>query len=188
MPMIVKTGAGNAAAAVQAVADEEFQAMAIGDVSAFLRLLAPDAAFFPPNETPKSGSAVAGWIGEFLRGYAVEFLQSHHDEVWLADTWAVLRTSFRWRVAPRAGGDAFVRSGNTVRLFGKGDTGAWRLVREIWATYPATQQVARKTMPEGSCLEIQHGEGEDAGRTAASAPGAPEAQAVGKFTRGLGQC
>jgi ketosteroid isomerase-like protein len=126
------------ATAVKAVADEEFRAMARGDLAAFLRLLAPDVVFFPPNESPKSGSAVAPWIGEFLSGYTVDFQQYHHDDVFLADRWALLRTSFKWRVAPRAGGDALVRLGNTVRLFRQDDKGVWQLAREIWTTYPAT--------------------------------------------------
>jgi ketosteroid isomerase-like protein len=127
-----------AASAVKAVADEEFAAMAKGDVTAFLGLLAPDVMFFPPNEPPKFGSAVAPWIREFLSGYRVEFQQHQHDDVLLTDHWALLRTGFRWRVAPRAGGDALVRLGNTVRLFQQDDSGAWQLAREIWTTYPAT--------------------------------------------------
>jgi ketosteroid isomerase-like protein len=138
MPVTAEMNAGSAAAAVQAVADDEFRAMASGDVAAFLRILAPDVVFFPPNEAPKSGPGVAPWIGEFLRGYTVEFQQHRHDDVLLADTWALLRTSFSWRVAPRAGGDAVVRLGNTVRLFRRDDAGAWQLAREIWTTYPAT--------------------------------------------------
>jgi ketosteroid isomerase-like protein len=126
------------ATAVKAVADEEFRAMARGDLAAFLRLLAPDVVFFPPNEPPRSGSAVAPWIGEFLSGYTVDFQQYHHDDVLLSDRWALLRTSFKWRVAPRAGGDALVRLGNTVRLFRQDDKGVWQLAREIWTTYPAT--------------------------------------------------
>jgi ketosteroid isomerase-like protein len=127
-----------AARAVRGVADEEFTAMAKGDIKSFLGLLAPDVIFFPPNEPPKSGSAVAPWIHEFLRGYTVEFQQHQHDDVFLADGWALLRTGFRWQVTPRAGGDALVRLGNTVRLFRQDDTGAWQLAREIWTTYSAT--------------------------------------------------
>lgn len=139
MAVAAEADAGRAATAVKAVADEEFRAMASGDVPAFLHLLAPDVVFFPPNEPPKAGSAVAPWIGDFLSGYTVEFEQHHHDEVLLADDWALLRTGFRWRVTPRAGGDAFARLGNTVRLFRRDDGGAWQLAREIWTTYPAPQ-------------------------------------------------
>jgi len=127
-----------AAAAVRAVADDEFRAMATGDVEAFARLLAPDAIFFPPNEPPKSGPAVAPWIGAFLGAYGVCFEEQHHDDVLLADGWALLRTGFRWKVTPRAGGEAIDRLGNTVRVFRQDEAGAWRLAREIWTTYPAT--------------------------------------------------
>lgn len=124
--------------AVEAVADEEFQTMERGDTPGFLRLLAPDAVFFPPNEPPKSGAAVEPWIGEFLTQYTVRFEQHRHEDVVLGDRWAVLSTSFRWRVTPRDGGDAIIRLGNTVRLFRHSDLGAWQLAREIWSTYPAT--------------------------------------------------
>jgi ketosteroid isomerase-like protein len=137
MLVTMQGAGGSAATAVQAVADEEFRAMASGDVAAFLRLLAADVVFLPPNEAPKSGSAVAPWIEEFLRGYTVEFQLHHHDDVFLAGSWALLRTSFRWRVAPRAAGDALVRLGSTVRLF-RQDAGVWKLAREIWATYPTS--------------------------------------------------
>jgi len=124
--------------AVTGVADEEFHAMACGDVAAFLRILAPDVVFFPPNEVPKSGAAVATWIGAFLTGYEVEFLQHAHDEVLLAEDWALLRTSFRWKVVARASREDFVRLGNTVRVFRRQEDGRWQLAREIWTTYPAT--------------------------------------------------
>ncbi len=131
-------GSENTDRAVEAVADEEFQAMERGDTAGFLRLLAPDAVFFPPNESPISGPAVGPWIGEFLSRYTVRFEQHRHEDVLLADRWAVLCTGFRWRVVPQDGGDAIVRLGNTVRLFRQNDTGAWQLAREIWNTYPAT--------------------------------------------------
>jgi ketosteroid isomerase-like protein len=126
------------AAAVTAVADDEFRAMETGDVAALARLLAPDAIFFPPNEPPKSGATVAPWLGDFLRAFAVRFEERHHDDVLLADGWAVLRTGFRWKVTPRSGGAAIDRRGNTVRVFRQDAAGAWRLSREIWTTYPAT--------------------------------------------------
>jgi ketosteroid isomerase-like protein len=138
MPVTLETAGDTPAAAVLAVADEEFRAMASGDVAAFLHVLAPDVVFFPPNDAPKSGQKIAPWIGEFLKGYAVEFEQHQHDDVLVADNWAVLCTSFRWRVSPRAGGDALLRLGNTVRLFRRHEAGAWQLAREIWTTYPAT--------------------------------------------------
>ena len=110
--------------------------MAAGDVDGFLRILTPDAVFFPPNVAPKSGAAVAPWISEFLNGYNVEFQEHRHDEVLVAEQWALLRTSFRWRVTPLLSGDAFVRLGNTVRVFRQDSTQSWRLAREIWTTYP----------------------------------------------------
>jgi ketosteroid isomerase-like protein len=128
----------SAVAAVKATADDEFRAMATGDVAAFERLLAPDATFFPPNEPPKSGPAVVPWIGAFLGAYVVLFEEQHHDDVLLANGWALLRTGFRWKVTPRTGGAAIDRLGNTVRVFRQDEAGAWRLSREIWATYPAT--------------------------------------------------
>jgi ketosteroid isomerase-like protein len=136
--MTVTTEIGGVPAEVPGVADEEFRAMACGDVAAFLSLLSPDVVFFPPNEAPRSGSAVAPWIGQFLSGYTVEFLSYRHDECFLAEGRALLRTSFKWRVTPRAGGEDFVRQGNSMRVFRQDETGAWLLTREIWTTYPAT--------------------------------------------------
>jgi ketosteroid isomerase-like protein len=124
------------AAGVLAVADDEFRAMGSADITSFLRLLAPDVVFFPPNDSPKSGCEVAPWIREFLEGYAVDFEEHHHDDVLLFGSWAFLRTRFRWKVSPRGGGDPLVRLGNTVRLFRRSDTEAWQLAREIWTTYP----------------------------------------------------
>jgi ketosteroid isomerase-like protein len=132
------TATENAAATVKAIADEEFQAMARGDVASFLGLLAPDVAFFPPNTPPKSGSAVEPWIAEFLADFSVEFQQCQHHETLLGAGWAELRTAFRWKVTPRRGGEAVVRMGNTVRLFRQDESGTWKLAREIWTTYPAT--------------------------------------------------
>ena len=133
----MQAGSEEAATAVRAVADEEFDAMAKGDVAAFLRLLAPDAVFFPPNEPPKSGPEVAPWIGGFLSGFTVQFQERRHEDVLLGERWAALRTDFRWKVAPKGPGDAIVRRGTTVRLLRQDDGGAWRLAREIWTTYPA---------------------------------------------------
>jgi ketosteroid isomerase-like protein len=121
--------------AVETVADEEFRVMEAGDVSRFLDLVTDDVIFFPPNSSPKTGDAVAPWIAEFLQGYTVAFQERRHDELLTSDDWAVLRTSFRWRVAPRAGGDGFVRRGNTVRVFRRAGNGSWQLAREIWNTF-----------------------------------------------------
>lgn len=137
-PVASRTARSAVAAAVEAVADEEFRSMARGDVTAFLGILAPDVLFFPPNEPPRSGAGVGPWIAEFLGSHTVEFQEHHHDEVLLGQDWALLRTRFRWRVVPRNGGDGFVRLGNTVRVFRQGESGAWQLAREIWTTHPAT--------------------------------------------------
>jgi len=137
MPVVTKADSGTVAA-VQAVADKEFHAMAAGDTAAFLRLLTRDVVFFPPNTPPKAGPAVEPWIGEFLRQYSVEFQEHHHDDVLVAAEWALLRTSFRWRVASCAGGEASVRLGHTVRVFRNESGQGWLLAREIWTTYPAT--------------------------------------------------
>lgn len=121
--------------AVIVVADQEFRRMEAGELEPLLELLADDVLFLPPNDAPKSGEAVAPWLGEFLRGFRVRFLDQRHDEILAHGDWAVLRTSFRWRVAPRAGGDALARCGTTVRTFRREADGAWRLAREIWNTY-----------------------------------------------------
>ncbi len=47
--MGVATQSSSVSAAVKGVADAEFRAMTSGDVAAFLRMLAPDVVFFPPN-------------------------------------------------------------------------------------------------------------------------------------------
>ena len=111
--------------------------MAAGDLDGFLRVLTPDVVFFPPNVAPKSGAEVEPWIREFLNDYAVEFQEHHHDEVLVAAQWALLRTSFRWKVGHRASGDGSIRLGNTVRVFRQDSANSWRLAREIWTTYPA---------------------------------------------------
>jgi hypothetical protein len=132
----MQTASENAAAAVRAIADQEFQAMADGNVAAFLGLLAPDVAFFPPSTPPKSGSAVEPWIAEFLAGFSVKFQQWQHDETLLGAGWAVLRTGFRWQVAPRGGGEALVRmaipcgcSGKTKLVLGSSPVKSGRPIR-----------------------------------------------------------
>jgi ketosteroid isomerase-like protein len=95
------------AEAVCALADEEFRAMESADVPAFMALLAPDVLFLPPNDRPKEGGGVAPWIREFLKGFGVVFQGRSHEELLRLGEWAVLRTSFRWRVAaPVSTGDA----------------------------------------------------------------------------------
>jgi ketosteroid isomerase-like protein len=126
----------SSAQAVYAVADEEFHVMESGNAAAFVALLAPDAIFLPPNDSPKEGAAVGPWMAEFLEGFKVHFQEREHEEIVMLGEWAVLRTSFRWSVVPRTEGDALVRFGNTVRFFRRGRTGSWRLAREIWNTYP----------------------------------------------------
>jgi ketosteroid isomerase-like protein len=122
-------------AAVRAVADEELRAMESGDLAGFLKLLADDAVFFPPNSPPVAGAAVAPWIGEFLEAYRVTFETFRHEELLFLGEWAVLRTSFRWKVVSRTGQDSFLRLGTTVRTFRRTRTSVWRLAREIWNTY-----------------------------------------------------
>jgi ketosteroid isomerase-like protein len=125
--------------ALQAVGDEEFRLMETGDVDAFLALLSSDVLFLPPNDSPKAREAVAPWIRRFIDGFSVKFLEHSHDETLLLGDWALLRTSFRWRVTPRAGGEALVRLGTTLRVFRREPAAPWRLAREIWNTYPAPE-------------------------------------------------
>ena len=108
-----------------------------GELAPLLGLLASDVVFFPPNDSPKAGDAVAPWLGDFMTRAIVQFQEYTHDEVVASGDWALLRTSFRWRVVPRSGGDAPLRLGTTMRLFRRDAAGDWRLAREIWNTYPA---------------------------------------------------
>jgi len=118
--------------AVTAVADQEFGFMERGELASLLGLLASDAVFFPPNDSPKTGNAVGPWLQDFMNRAIVHF---RHDEVVTHGEWAVLRTSFQWRVVPRSGEEATARRGTTLRMFRRDAAGAWRLAREIWNTY-----------------------------------------------------
>jgi ketosteroid isomerase-like protein len=123
--------------AVIAVIDRELVAAAKGDFEQYNTILADDSLFMPPNSRPRSGTELRRWLGEFLEGFAVEWVSFKHVDVVVDGRHAYHSYEYEWRVTPRVGGEAIVSCGKGQHVLRKEADGSWKIVREIWNGSPA---------------------------------------------------
>jgi uncharacterized protein (TIGR02246 family) len=101
-----------------------------GDVETVLTLMTEDVVFLVAGQPPMRGR------GAFERG--LRGLLSQHrvestgdvQEVEVSGDLAYCWTLLNVRVIPAAGGDAVVRSGNTLSIFQRQPGGEWLLIRD----------------------------------------------------------
>jgi ketosteroid isomerase-like protein len=123
--------------AVIAVIDLEVTAAAKGDFEQYNAILADDALFMPPNGRTRSGDELRKWLGEFLEGFAVEWVSFQHGEVTIDGRHAYHSYEYQWRVTPRLGGEVIVSCGKGLHVLRKEANGSWKIVGEIWNGSPA---------------------------------------------------
>ena len=115
-----------------AVTDREVAAVRDEDHAAYLCILADDAVFLPPSLLPKGGEELRRWLDEFLRGFAVEWLDFVHEEVSVEGDLAYHVYLYRWRVTPRSGGEGIISQGKGMHILRRQPDGSWKIAREIW--------------------------------------------------------
>jgi len=125
-------------AAVLAAVQAEREAVESGDINRYLRTLAEDAIFMPPNSAAKAGAELREWLRSFLADVRVEWLSFVSSEVLLFGGAAYHAYTYSWRVCPRSGGEAKVTSGKGVHLLELQVDGTWRIGREIWNASPTS--------------------------------------------------
>ena len=121
---------------VRMVAGEEAAAIEAGDSKRYLSLLAPDALFMPPDSSPKSGHDLREWLREFVGQKNVEYLKLTDDETVVEGCLAYHRFTYRWKLTPKAGGEARMGCGKGIHILRRQPDGAWKIAREIWNATP----------------------------------------------------
>ena len=128
---------GNSAVeSVLAPIEQERSVVETGDADGYDAVLTDDAVFLPPGSPARTGDELRAWLGEFLRGYRVEWVRFVSTEVEVLGRVAYHAYSYTWRVTPRAGGDATVSSGKGIHILRQQPDGSWKIAREIWNSSP----------------------------------------------------
>lgn len=116
--------------------EAERSGIAAGDSGRYSAALADDAIFLPPNTTTKTGAELRNWLGEFMKGFRIEWLSFVSSEVEVFGEAAYHIFSYKWRVTPAAGGEGRVTSGKGLHILRRQADGAWKISREIWNSTP----------------------------------------------------
>jgi len=141
--MGVAAGAADAAADRQAIEkghEAYVAAMRASDCGAFLRVVADDAVFAPPNVPIVSGkAAVGGWCEAGVREAKTTAASASDRGVTLAGDWAIEHGRFDQSLVPVAGGGLIRAQGSFVAIWHRQADGTWKVTRDIWnSSQPAS--------------------------------------------------
>jgi uncharacterized protein (TIGR02246 family) len=118
--------------AIDRVREALVAALNQGNVDAWARVFSEDAVQMPPNAPANVGRArIRTWSQAFLDAFRAEFALEV-AEVRVAADWAFERGTYRIRVTPRAGGEAFQDTGKYIAIYQMQADGAWLMARDIW--------------------------------------------------------
>jgi len=120
--------------AIRTITKRVVEAMNRGDVESFFDVLSEDAVFFPPNEPAKRGAELREFMSEFIDQYTVHFDRYADEEIEVAGALAVNHYSYRWTVAPKAGGEPRIAEGHGIRILKKQEGGTWKITHEMWSS------------------------------------------------------
>jgi ketosteroid isomerase-like protein len=108
------------------------RAVAAGDIAAYDALLAGDAVFMPPNGPAREGSELRNWFRDFAAGIAVEWLEFSHVQTEVDGNLGYRAYTYKWRVTPRAGGEATLGQGKGLHVVRRDIDGRWKIVPQIY--------------------------------------------------------
>lgn len=122
---------------VLAVAKQEPEVMSVGDIDAWLSILADDAVYMPPNSESREGENLRGWLGDFLRSSSIEWLEYVDGHTGVSGDLAFHDYFYEWRVTPKKGGDTIAGRGKGIQILWRQPDGSWKIVRNIWNSNPS---------------------------------------------------
>jgi ketosteroid isomerase-like protein len=126
-----------------ALMKQEIKAMSGGSPDDFFAILADDAVLMPPGIGPKKGTALRGWMRDFIQNFAVEWLQWVSIETVVSGDLAFHSYAYNWRVTRKSGGAPTVSHGKGIHIFRRDAGGQWKLAREMWNASPAPPDISR---------------------------------------------
>src|SRR5258708_20200874 len=116
-----ETGSGTSTLTDQeqiiALVQQEVKAMSGGNPDDFFAILADDAVLMPPGIGAKKGTALRGWMRDFIQNFAVEWLQWVSVETVISGDLAFHSYAYSWRVTRRSAGAPTVAPGKGIHLF-----------------------------------------------------------------------
>ncbi len=122
-----------------AIVEQEVAASGAGDVNSYLQILGEDAVYLPPNLEAKQGEELREWLGDFVRRFRVEWLEFVHGQTVAVGDLAYHDYTYRWRVTPKANGQAILSQGKGLYILRKLPDGSWKVSRNIWNASPLTR-------------------------------------------------
>lgn len=122
---------------VNAVADEESDAIVAGDLERLFAVLSTDCVMMPPNLMTKTGDELRQWFREFLDSVTVESLYYEHGRTMIAGDLACHDYVCGWKVTPKSGEPATTPHFKGLHILQRASDGSWKICREIWNLNPA---------------------------------------------------
>ena len=121
-------------AAIKSIFKQFDEALIAGDLEAYLALYMEDCVVLPPN-----AEIITGKDG--YRSYAQPIIDQFDieetisvKETEVAGDWAFSRTSFVWRLTPKAGGETIEEVGKMISILRRQSDGSWKISRNMWNT------------------------------------------------------
>jgi ketosteroid isomerase-like protein len=128
---------------IVALVEQEVKAMSGGNADDFFVILADDAVLMPPGIGAKKGTALRGWMRDFIQNFTVEWLQWISIEIVISGDMAFHTYAYSWRVTRKAGGAPTVAHGKGIHILRREPGGPWKLAREMWNASPAPPDASR---------------------------------------------
>ena len=108
-------------------------AMKSNDAEALGRLVTEDARLLPPHQHPVVGrQEVIDWFAGVVKQARTTAVDVADRQVIVAGDVAIEEGSFRWQMAPTAGGSLVEDKGSYMAIWARQPDGSWMLTRNIW--------------------------------------------------------
>lgn len=118
--------------AIKSVFKQVDDAINAGDLAGYLASYVDDCVVLPPNTEVIMGK-------EGYRAFAQPIIDQFDidetirvEEAEVVGDWAFARTSYVWRLTPKAGGAAVEEVGKMITILGRQADGSWRISRIMW--------------------------------------------------------
>ncbi len=126
--------AGSPRDAAQDAHDAYLEAINSNDHDQVLETVTDDIVFLVPNAPAIQGKdAASPWVAGYFEAFETRWQKTSLEFV-VADDWAFERYAYRVVNTPRAGGPAFIDTGNGINIYRREDDGVWRVARDTWAS------------------------------------------------------
>ncbi len=119
-------------AAIKFVFKQIDDAIIAGDLEGYLALHMEDCVVLPPNaEVIMSKEGYRSYAQPIIDQFDIEETISVEETEVVGD-WAFARTSYVWRLTPKAGGETVEEVGKMITILERQSDGLWKISHNMW--------------------------------------------------------